>query len=1072
MAKRSRTPKSVETLTHGDATRKNIPTAEYQPVMRAEDQAPIRVAYQRRNRDLDPQLVWRGKDEQDWSDLVVPAPPLFIQEKVHPKVLIDDLLRQSEETATTAPGFQPDLFADFNGLPDPSAATEFYQHDANWSNRMILGDSLQVMASLAEREGLRGQVQCIYIDPPYGIKFNSNFQWSTTSRDVRDGKREHITREPEQVKAFRDTWRDGIHSYLTYLRDRLTVARDLLTESGSVFVQIGDENVHRVRVLMDEVFGDENFVGLITFMKATAQTSTLMSTSSDYLIWYAKSKPEAKYRVALYQKVIGQAGATGYRNVESADGTVSRRITPEEKYNPSIIPKDERVFTLDHIRGTRSPNPADLKEYTFQGVIFNSDGRWCWKTDKSGLDKLGKAGRLVKAGNQLSYKRYFGDFVAYPMTTNWSDTAGATNKRYVVETSNKVIQRCILMTTDPGDLVLDPTCGSGTTAYVAEQWGRRWITIDTSRVALALARARIMGARYPYYLLADSAEGQRKEAEISRTAPSETPAYNDIRQGFVYQRVPHITLRDIANNAEIDIIWEKYQKTLEPLRASLNEAVNEDWREWEIPHEADESWSDAVKALHGQWWEQRIARQTEIDASIAAKADCEYLYDKPYEERKKVRVAGPFTVDSLSPHRVLGIDENDDLIDSAADPELEHSESQDFSGMILEHLKTAGVQQARKDDRIAFSSLAPWPGDLVCAEGTYAEGDADSGIYKRAGIFIGPEFGTVSRPDLARAVREAGEADFDVLIACAFNYDAQSTDFDKLGRVPVLKARMNADLHMADDLKNTGKGNLFVIFGEPDISVASEEWLVDGSERRIAPYDIFKLVSGTDRLAEVNRLDREELRAHAALSRRGEIWDYLTDAACRVLNSGEHRGGTGKANNEGISPVAWHCAGSLSGGTGNLSDLMRKAGTDTQRGFRELVGRLRRDQQNAQRADEITRHAPLTTRHYTQVTVHGVDVFHPNTGEIRSDDADGIACWFIDTDYNEESFFVRHAYFLGASDPYKSLKTTLKAEIDPNAWATLHSDTSRPFAKPISGRIAVKVINHLGDEVMKVFRVS
>ncbi len=505
------------------------------------------------------------------------------------------------------------------------------------------------------------------------------------------------------------------------------------------------------------------------------------------------------------------------------------------------------------------------------------------------------------------------------------------NKSYVVQTSPRPIERCVLMTTDPGDLVLDPTCGAGTTAYVAEQWGRRWITIDTSRVALALARARIMGARYPYYLLADSAEGQRKEAEISRTAPSEMPAHGDVRQGFVYERVPHITLRDIANNAEIDIIWDKYQKTLEPLRESLNEALDETWREWEIPREADAAWSDEAKALHGQWWEQRIARQKEIDASIAAKADYEYLYDKPYEDKKKVRVAGPFTVDSLSPHRVLGVDENDDLIDSAT--MRGDSESQDFAEMIMEHLKTAGVQQARKDDRIAFSSLAPWPGDLVCAEGTYAEGDSDSGIYKRAGIFIGPEFGTVSRPDLVRAVREAGEADFDVLISCAFNYDAQSTEFDKLGRVPVLKARMNADLHMADDLKNTGKGNLFVIFGEPDIDI----------------------------------LDADD----------GQI----------------------------------------------------------------------------------------------QVKVNGVDVFHPNTGEIRSDGADGIACWFIDTDYNEESFFVRHAYFLGVKDPYRSLKTTLKAEIDPDAWATLYSDTSRPFAKPTSGRIAVKVINHLGDEVMKVFRV-
>src|ERR1700736_1731933 len=289
---KQKTKKKIEALTHEKASRKNIPTAEYQSVMRTEDQSPIRVAYERRNRDLDPQLVWRGKDEQDWSDLIVPAPPLYIQEKVHPKVLIDHLRRQSQANTKTTEA-QIDLFANFNGLPSEAAKTEFYQHDAHWANRMILGDSLQVMASLAEREGLRGKVQCIYIDPPYGIKFNSNFQWSTTSRDVKDGKIDHITREPEQVAAFRDTWRDGIHSYLTHLRDRLTVARDLLTDSGSIFVQIGDENVHRVRSVMDEVFRDENFVSLVTVVKTTGAGSPAIGTNvlasvNDYLVWYAR----------------------------------------------------------------------------------------------------------------------------------------------------------------------------------------------------------------------------------------------------------------------------------------------------------------------------------------------------------------------------------------------------------------------------------------------------------------------------------------------------------------------------------------------------------------------------------------------------------------------------------------------------------------------------------------------------------------------------------------------------------------------------------------------------------------
>ncbi len=1103
--KPQRTKKTVATLTHPDASRKNIPTAEFQSVMRKDEQNPVRVAYERRNRDLDPQLVWRGKDEQDWSDLVVQAPPLYIQEKVHPKVLIDELMRSGEwrvesgERGIGELSTQLDLFADFNGLPDEARSADFYQHDANWTNRMILGDGLQVMASLAEREGLRGKVQCIYLDPPYGIKFNSNFQWSTTSRDVRDGKAGHITREPEQVKAFRDTWRDGIHSYLTYLRDRLTVARDLLTESGSVFVQIGDENVHRVRALAEEVFGEDNFISLIVVWKTSSQTSAVLSTTCDYIVWFAKNREHLKYRQIFTGKDFGDTNSSAgeYKNfwVGFGEYLTDKQATEAEKqelkrFRPSPTTSQSGSET------TRFP-------FSFHGAVFRP-GPGGWKSNNVGFHRLAKADRIIAREKSVSYVRFLADFPVVPISELWTDVRwgfDASLKRYVVETNPRVVQRCILMSTDPGDLVLDPTCGAGTTAYVAEQWGRRWITVDTSRVALALARARIMGARYPYYLLADSREGRKKSGEWTVDSGEQEklsthhsslatllPTHS-IRQGFVYERVPHITLKSIANNAEIDVIWEKFQETLEPLREQLNCTLGQEktpWEEWEIPREADGGWSEEAKQLHAEWWEQRIARQKEIDASIAAKADYEYLYDKPYEDKKKVRVAGPFTVESLSPHRVLSVDEDDELIDGVAEPEAGYGGEHDFAGMILENLKTAGVQQAHKEDKITFTAITPWPGELICAEGRISgewqvkSGEQGDGklstrhspltTENRVAIFIGPEFGTVSRPDLVQAAREAGDADFDALITCAFNYDARSSEFDKLGRIPVLKARMNADLHMADDLKNTGKGNLFVIFGEPDITVASEEWLVDSGGNRIAPYDIFTLVSGVDRLAEINGLDGEDLRAYAELSRRGEIWDYLTNAAGGVLDTGKYRGRAGKAYDGGVSSVAWRCAG-LAGGTGNLPDLVRKAGVDAKRDLRELVERLRRDQQNAQRADGLTLHSPLTTVHYSQVAVHGVDVFHPNTGEIRSDSADGIACWFIDTDYNEESFFVRHAYFLGANDPYKALKTTLKAEINADAWATLNSDTSRPFDKPQSGRIAVKVINHLGDEVMKVFRV-
>ncbi len=487
MAKKSAASKTVESLKHGADKRKNIPTAEFQSVLRQEAQHPIRLAYERRNRDLDPQLVWRGKDEQDWSNLIVHAPPLYIQEKVHPKVLIEDLLRQTRDIRAQEPGHQIDLFADFNGIANDADKTEFYQHDQNWSNRMILGDSLQAMASLAEREGLRGQVQCIYLDPPYGIKFNSNFQWSTTSRDVKDGNAGHITREPEQVKAFRDTWRDGIHSYLTYLRDRLTVARDLLTDSGSIFVQIGQDNCHLIRSLLDEVFGAENFISQIVFSKTASATSEYLAGTYDVLVLYAKSHEKLKYHQPLTLKQLGGLGGSAYKRVRLPNLS-ERALTPEELAGQQELPADSRVFRIDNLTSQsvgrdKGEGAASWFPVEFEGQTLRPSDKVRWKTNEQGMSRLKMASRLSSTGKGLYYVRYFQDFAAFHEDNVWADTgiAGfASEKRYVVETSEKVVQRCLLMTTDPGDLVLDPTCGSGTTAAVAEQWGRRWITIDTS----------------------------------------------------------------------------------------------------------------------------------------------------------------------------------------------------------------------------------------------------------------------------------------------------------------------------------------------------------------------------------------------------------------------------------------------------------------------------------------------------------------------------------------------------------------------------------------------------------------
>jgi adenine-specific DNA-methyltransferase len=973
----AKAPKSVHAIKHDDATRKNIPTAEMESFfLREEDSAPRPpVAYPRarpiaagetreRDGELDPQLiwngakiritpaqmeqlaatgelelgdaqlVWRGKDTQDWSDLIVNVPPLYIQEKIHPKAIIDDLKRRAAQTRE-AQSAAPDLFADFNGIA-PDARAEFYQHDQHWSNRMILGDSLQVMASLAERESLRGKVQCIFFDPPYGIKFNSNWQVSTQSRDVKDGKQADISREPEQVKAFRDTWKDGIHSYLTYLRDRFTVMRDLLNDSGSIFVQIGDENVHRVRALMDEVFGEDNFVSQISFVKNSGQTTSFLSGNQDFILWFAKNRRLAKYHQLNYEKSLGEGFGGRYDQLLLPSGA-TRRLSSQEREKPETIPSGAKAFAVQPAI-SHGFNKNTTVEYFLNGRRFFPGSTRQWKYTLPGLDRLSKADRLVPLEKMLYYRRYIDDFPAYAMGNNWNDTQDRLSKDYIVQTVPLVIQRCILMVSDPGDLVLDPTCGSGTTAFVAEQWGRRWITMDTSRVALALARTRIMAARYPWYLLADSKEGRTKEAALTQRVPADTPVHHDIRQGFVYERVPHITLKSIANNPLIDDIWDKWQAVLEPQRTALNAACGETWEEWQIPRELSGTAPHSAKEPHTKWWESRIARQQEIDASIAARADVEYLYDKPYQDTARVRVAGPFTVESLSPHRVLPASEEEMIDEVNAAEGKRHREddalaSNDFAAIVIDYLKSEGVKQQDKGDRITFESLTPWPGNWIGAEGRFMEGPEGSQVERRAAILIGPEFGTVGRADLVAAAREAADARFDLVIACAFNFDAHSSELGSLGSLRILKARINPDMHMSDELKNTGRGNMFIVFGEPDVEIMD-----DGGET-------------------------------------------------------------------------------------------------------------------------------------IRVKVNGVDVFDPNTGEIRSDGTSGVAAWFIDTDYNEESFFVRHAYFLGANDPYKSLKTALKAEIDEDAWATLYADTSRPFERPSHRKIAVKVINHFGDEVMKVFGV-
>jgi adenine-specific DNA-methyltransferase len=951
-------PTPIESTTHAD-TRINIPTEEMRDLVDEQEKKPQTLLYPR-DPSLDPQLVWRGKDEQDREDLAVPAVPIYIQEKIHPRALIEDL--RAETKKGTPPAEQLGLFADFNGL-EGLESIEFYQHDQHWSNRMILGDSLLVMASLAEKEGLKGKVQMIYMDPPYGIKFGSNWQVSTRKRDVRDGNAADVNREPEVIRAFRDTWKLGIHSYLSYLRDRLVLARELLTESGSIFVQIGDENVHLVRSVMDEVFGSENFVSAISFRKTGGATSQTISNVVDQSIWYAKNRDGVKYRAIVSPRTAGSAGSEEYVNVEHSDGAV-RRGTAAELASGSALSEGLRIFATDSAvsDGYRANTTG---KFTWAGITYDSGPDNNWKaTIEPGMVRLCRAGRILRRPGKRVYKRFFDDFPFTSLTNVWMDVRGALERRFVVQTSEAVIQRCLLMTTDPGDLVLDPTCGSGTTAYVAEQWGRRWITTDTSRVALALARTRLMTARFLYYVLADSPEGVRKETEVTGLVPPQYKTSGDIKKGFVYKRVPHITLKAIANNEEIDVIHERWQPQLDDLLARLNAArsgVREDsgvpkpWPEWEVPREAltpnpSPSAQGEGSALLAEWWELRRKRQAEIDASIARRADVELLYDQPYEDNQRVRVTGPFTVESLSPHRMISVEDKA----GAASEGVETSDGRvavqvrgpdDFGLMIIDHLWKTGVQNGIKQERLAFERLDPFPGEWIHAAGEYLE----DGQAKRVAVCIGPEFGTVG-PDLVKeaakeAVRGVG---FDLLLVCGFAFDPHvSEEAKRYGTLTVLPTKMNPDLAMGDELlKKTGAGNLFMVFGEPDITITAQ------SDRQL--------------VVEIRGLD---------------VYDPTT---------GEIRGGIA--------------------------------------------------------VDE-------------------------ETGRVLSDSRNDIAAWFVDTDYNAESFFVRHAYFTGADKPYEKLQRTLRAEINEDAWASLYSTRSRPFPRPETGRIAVKVINHYGDEVLKVYEV-
>ena len=995
--------KKVESIKHTADTRVHIPSKEEAGY----EDANTKVQHGKKvleiprnpvvHRGQDPELFWLNKYGNDDRDelLRVDIRSLYRHEHIAPETLIKNLYKTVQ--AQPAAAQQLDLFS-VNELfgnalekDELEKIGEYYHHQDGWTNRLIQGDSHLVMASLLEREGMAGQVQSIYFDPPYGIKYGGNWQIKLNNRDVKDGSDEALTAEPEQIKAFRDTWELGIHSYLSYLRDRLLIAKELLTESGSCFVQISDENVHLVRSVMDEVFGSENFVSLITTKKTGGMSSTLIDNISDYVLLYAKNRDALKFRSIYQNKELASGSGARYNQVELSDGTV-RPITLKEKLNPNSLPNGARVFLGGPLLSDGDSNKPQAFE--FEGKTYLPKKGTHWKTNIEGLQKLVKKNRIFSTKSFVNYKLYFDDFPYIPISNLWDDTMGTSeqDKKYVVQTSQKVIQRCILMTTDPGDLVLDPTCGSGTTAYVAEQWGRRWITIDTSRIALNIAKQRLMTAVFPYYNLYD-AQG------------------DDIRQGFKYKTVPHITLKSLAND--------------EPPAT-------------------------------------------------------ETLYDQPEIDKNKLRVSGPFTVETLQNFEPVS--------PSALDEEIGVNEAAGaFEEVIKQHLLSAGIKNGRKDEMVVFRSVELLAGEALHAEGFYMTDKGEEKAY----FHIGPKFGTVSKKLVSDAVKECrqkGDANWLIILGFSFESDIEGgTQTTSMGNFEVTKVRIHDDLLQEGLKKKPARSAAsFVTIGEPDIDlVDSGQWLVDSNKRILCSYDIFKKLSGIDSLAKVNGLSQADLSAYIILSQRRDVWIDFSNAKGSSKYSGQHSGRTGSEQHGGVSSVLGDSQRFFSG-VADFDSFISELGLSDAGKLKTFVDELRRSRKDAEWLAEISIAKELTTNHYALTTIKGLDIYDPIKDEVKPRNVHDIAYWMVDDDYDGSNFVVKQVFFCGGDkDAFakwrkgldtlakdstkKKVEKTLKIEIDDEAFDRLYGHVSHPIEIKKKGqKIAVRIISQFGEESTKV----
>jgi adenine-specific DNA-methyltransferase len=916
-----------------------------------------------------PWLEWAGKQEQHKRGFFEVDPvALHIHERISTQAMVRVLERKD---------IQRDLFAD---PQQPYAqAVQFYRHDVDWANRIILGDSLQVMVSLARREDLSGKVQMVYIDPPYGISFKSNFQSLLGDRDVKD-RDQDLTREAEMVRAYRDTWTLGIHSYLAYLRDRFIAAKELLTDSGSVFVQISDENVHRVRCVMDEVFGSNNFVSMITFRTTANLVGNYLGNNSDYLLWYSRDISRLKYRQVYKERGLAEDIGARYTRYELPD--YSRHVMArEERGDEDLLPKGAQPYRHDNLSSQGATESGGYR-FGFNGIEFKPSSGRHWTTALDGMTRLAGANRLAAPSpRSLGYVRYLKDFPVAEFTSVWSDTATGAftdDKVYVVQTNTKVIERCLLMTTDPGDLVLDPTCGSGTTAYVAEQWGRRWITGDTSRVALALARQRLMTARFPYYRLRAI---NAQDAQHNPGPWISDPSGEVVGKGtFACKTVPHVTLKSIARNTALDPIVARHEANLsarlQELNASLKQVTTEirhklagklaekqkrdgkksvtdadrrrwdlpktQWLEWEVPFDSDPDWpsslQDALAAYRAAW----VAKMDEVNACIASNAEMEELVDKPEIVNSIVRVTGPFTVEGVRPEEMsLGQDGLFDPTPDQSELDTPKTESDDgnlpaYLSQMVQHLRADGVtflgNHRRRFSRVD-AIFEQSSGSLIHAEGTWEDGDANSA--NTIGVSFGPPYGPVTAMQVEEAIRESRQ--YKDLVIAGFSFDAEASAVvaeKSHPRLRVHAAWIRPDLNQAMEglLKDTPNSQLFTVFGQPEVDI--------------------------------------------------------------------------KATKDGFVCI-------------------------------------------------------LT----------GVDIYNPIENTVLSSGADKVAAWFLDSDFDGRCFCITQAFFPD-QNAWEKIAKALGTSADPDAFEAFKGTKSLPFPKGKYGRIAVKVIDPRGNEVMAIRKLD